>query len=191
MTSRRHSTRKSVTSTGPSFSFPRYKDIVMGVPHETCLVYVSQGSLLLFIVSPLLTPSGKSDLRLVHSFSCSSAFLEFPFCRPLEPRWRRQTYFQRRAVSQAPATEAEAYVPGPGSTSMRRSSEAYATITSTGTETRSGPFIDEIRRYRGAPESYESSSKTNKVYVGSRISREQSRPEISILSEHNSSQRRD
>lgn len=32
----------------------------MGVSHETCLVYVSQGSLLLFIVSP--TPSGKSDL---------------------------------------------------------------------------------------------------------------------------------
>lgn len=187
MTSRKHSTRKSVTSTGPSFSFPRYKDIVMGVPHETCLVYVSQGSLLLFIVSPLLT----SDLRLVHSFSCVSAFLEFPFCRPLEPGWRRQTFFKRRAVSQAPATEAEAYVPGPGSTSMRRSSEAYATITSTGTETRSGPFIEEIRRYRGAPESYESSSRTNKLYVGSRISREQSRPEISILSEHNSSQRRD
>lgn len=33
-----------MTSTGPSFSFPRYKDIVMGVSHETCLVYVSQGS---------------------------------------------------------------------------------------------------------------------------------------------------
>lgn len=48
----------------------------MGVSHETCLVYVSQGSLLLFIVSPLLTPSGKSDLRLVHSLSCASAHLE-------------------------------------------------------------------------------------------------------------------
>lgn len=191
MTSRRHSTRKSVTSTGPSFSFPRYKDIVMGVPHETCLVYVSQGSLLLFIVSPLLTPSGKSDFRLVHSLSCASAHLELPFFPPLEPGWGRQTYFQRRTVSQAPTTEAEAYIPGPGSTSMRRSSEAYATITSTGTETRSGPFIEEIKRYRGAPESYESSSRTNKLYVGSRISREQSRPEISILSEHNSSQRRD
>lgn len=84
----------------------------MGVSHETCLVYVSQGSVYCLSDSIREIRLVSCAFPLAHLLTLSSLFSE--------PRWRMQTCFQRGAVPQAPATEAEAYFPGPGSTSMRR-----------------------------------------------------------------------